>query len=89
MSQAGFTHLDLWYQTRTAPHIEDTSAANNPNTDLAQVPQEATIIFADGPDRDISPSAFEGRCAEPQKVSDFLIQRAMLDPDATVIPSGA
>jgi hypothetical protein len=87
MSQQGFTHLDLWYQTRTAPHIDNTSAANNPNTDLSAVPTAATISFTDGPRREVSPEQFEERCAKPNVVADFLIQRAMLDPDATVKPA--
>lgn len=90
MSTQGFSHLDLWYNTRIAPHIENTSAVNNPNTNLTQVLDRATITFADGSEQTVGPDTFAGRCDELDdagQVADFFIQRAMLDPGARVTPA--
>lgn len=76
-----FTHLNLFYDSRANVFIQNSSPANNPNTDLSEVPRHAEIHFEHGPTREVSESTFD----DPE-ISEFLLGRALLDPDATVVP---
>jgi hypothetical protein len=81
-----FTHLNLWFDSRASPYIKNSSPVNNPNTDLSEVPREAKIHFEHGSTRELSVSKFESLDCGGDKVRRFLIERALLDPDATVVP---
>lgn len=81
------SHLDMFYDTRQAVHVENSSPVNNPNTELKTVPTAAEIHFADGPDRSIDCGEFEAPNGKGFETARFLISRAMLDPDATVVPT--
>lgn len=52
---------------------DDFDVTQSEHTDLDEVPEAATIDFGNGVER--------------QTQLSFFIQRAMLDPDATVVPN--
>lgn len=80
------SHLDLFYETRQSIHINDSDPANNPNTELTRVPKAAEIRFADYDNRVIDAEEFEAPNGKGFETARFLISRAMMDPDATVVP---
>jgi hypothetical protein len=82
------TSLDMFYSSRDpeAVHISDSDPSNSANTDLTEVPQAAVIRFENGVEQRVEkehPKAPAGRAYE---ASQFLINRAMIDPDAVVEP---
>ena len=77
----------MFYDTRQAIHIDNSDPANSPNTELTSVPKSAEIHYADHSDRLIGPETFESPNGKGFEVARFLISRAMLDPDATVVPA--
>lgn len=81
-------HLDMFYETRAeeAIHVSDSDPCNSPNTELTSVPESAEIRYDGYPDRELDATSFENLTGEGYKLAQFLIERAMLDPDATVIP---
>lgn len=81
------SHLDMFYDTRQAVHITDSNPTNSPNTDLSSVPKAATIRYKDGPNRDVDGEEFEAPNDKGFETARWLISRAILDPDATVIPA--
>ena len=80
------SHLDMFYDTRRAVHVSDSDPVNNPNTELQIVPESAEIVFSGGPNRKIDANDFEAPNGRGYETATFLISRAMLDPDATVVP---
>ena len=80
------SHLSLFYETRQSVQVDDTNPGNNPHTDLRRPPEVAKITFDNHPDRLIDSEQFDAPDGKGYEVAQFLIQRAMLDPDATVIP---
>lgn len=83
----GVSHLQMFYETRQAVHVNDSDPANNPNTDLNRVPEAAEIRYDGFPNRFIDSDQFEAPDGKDFETARFLIGRAMLDPDATVIPA--
>lgn len=81
------SHLDMFYDTRQAVHIDNSDPANNPNTELTSVPAAAEIRYIDGPNRRIDGDQYEAPNGKGFETARFLIGRAMLDPDATVVPA--
>lgn len=81
------THLQMFYETRQAVHVADSDPSNNPNTELTSVPTAAEIHYQDSPDRLIDGDQFEAPNGKGFETARFLIGRAMLDPDATVVPA--
>jgi hypothetical protein len=81
------SHLDMFYDTRQAVHIDNSDPANNPNTELTTVPTAAEIRYEDSPDRHIDGEHFEAPDGKGFETARWLISRAMLDPDATVVPT--
>jgi hypothetical protein len=82
------TALDMFYETREpeAVHITNSDAANNPNTELTQTPTSAVIRYESGVVREVPEEHPEMEGKDRYKLSQFLISRAMLDPDAVVTP---
>lgn len=80
------SHLDLFYETRHSIHITDSDPCNSPNTELKQVPKAAEIRYEDSPNREIDCEEFEAPNGKGFETARFFISRAMLDPDATVVP---
>lgn len=81
------SHLDMFYDTRSSVHIDNSDPANNPNTDLKEVPKAAEIHYEDHPDRTIDATEYEAPKGKGFETARFLIGRAMLDPDAMVVPA--
>jgi len=77
----------MFYNTRGSVAISDSNPANSPNTDLNSVPKSAEIRYEDGPNRTIDSEEFEAPNGRGFRTARFLIGRAMLDPDATVVPA--
>jgi len=77
----------MFYDTRQAVHIDNSDPANNPNTELTSVPKAAEIRYPDSPDRLIDGDQYEAPNGKGFETARFLISRAMLDPDATVMPA--
>ena len=82
------SHLDMFYDTRQSLHVSRSSPANNPNTELPTVPEEVEIRFESGVTREINCNTFESPEGKGFRIARFLIGRAMLDPDATVVKAG-
>jgi hypothetical protein len=81
------SHLQMFYETRQAVHINDSDASNNPNTELSQVPEAAEIRYEGFPNRFIDSDQYEAPNGKGYETAQLLIGRAMLDPDATVVPA--
>lgn len=81
------SHLDMFYDTRQAVHINNSDPANSPNTTLNRVPTAAKIRYAESPNRHIDGEEFEAPNGKGYKTARWLISRAMLDPDAVVTPA--
>lgn len=81
------SHLDMFYDTRGSVHVANSDPSNNPNTDLKQTPKAVEIHYADHPDRLIDATEFEAPNGKGFETARFIIGRAMLDPDATVVPT--
>lgn len=81
------SHLDMFYDTRSAVHVTDSNPTNNPHTELREVPRSAEIVFEDGPNRIINAEDFEAPNGKGFETARFLIGRALLDPDARVVPT--
>ena len=75
-----FSHLDLFYESRSSVGVTNSDVRLNPNTELNNIPNEAEIDFG-VQTRQVTKDQFEKRA-----VRRFLIKRAMLDSDATVFP---
>lgn len=84
---SAISHLDMFYETRSSVHVTDSNPANNPNTELNSVPEVATIHFEEYEDREIDSHAFEGPDGKGYEIAQWFVGRAMLDPDATVVPA--
>jgi len=82
------SHLDMFYETRASVHVSNTNPSNNPNSELNFVPEIAKICFKDGENRVIDSHSLEAPNGKGYETAQFLIQRAMLDPDAVVIAMG-
>jgi hypothetical protein len=76
----------MFYRTRQAVHVNDSDPANSPNTNLNRVPKAAEIHYDGFPDRFIDSDQFEAPDGRGFETARFLIGRAMVDPDATVVP---
>lgn len=81
------THLDMFYDTRNSIHITNSNPANNPNTGLNTVPKAAEIKYEDHDDRFIDAEEFDAPDGKGFETARWLLGRAMLDPDATVVPA--
>lgn len=81
------SHLDMFYDTRRSLHVANSDPSNNPNTRLNEVPKAAEILFEDSPDRTLDCEEFEAPNGKGFETARWLISRAMLDPDATVVPA--
>lgn len=81
------SHIDLFYETRGSVHISRSDATNNPYTELKSVPEACEIRYDDGTVREVNCNKFDAPDGDGYKIARFLIERAMLDPDATVIPT--
>jgi hypothetical protein len=84
-----FSHLSMFYETRSSVHINNSDPSNNPNTELKEVPVSAEIRYDGFPNRFIDSQSFEAPEGKGFETARFLIGRAMLDPDATVVPKGS
>lgn len=82
----GISHMDMFYDTRLSVHVSNTNPANNPNATLNSVPEAAEIHYKDTEDRVVDPDEIEAPNGKDFKTARFLISRAMIDPDATVVP---
>lgn len=80
-------HLVMFYETRQSVFMDDSDPVNNPNTELNDVPEKADICFEDHDDRHVDSKKLKAPNGKGYKTAQFLIGRAMLDPDATVIPT--
>jgi hypothetical protein len=76
----------MFYDTRQSIAISDSDPANNPNTRLTETPQRAEVEYPDQPPRLIEADRYDVDGVDGFKVARFLISRALLDPDATVVP---
>ena len=83
----GVSHLEMFYETRTAVHVSDSHPSNNPSTELTSVPESAEIRYESGVTRTIDCNKFEAPNDKGYQTARFLISRAMLDPDAVVVPT--
>lgn len=81
------SHLQMFYETRLSVHVTDSDPTNNPNTELNSVPKAAEIRYQDSPNRHIDCEQYEAPNGKGFETARFLIGRAMLDPDATVVPT--
>lgn len=81
------TNLDLFYETRTSLYVNPTSPTNSANTDLKETPKAAEIRFEDSPNRFVDAENFEAPNEKGFETARFLIERAMHDPEATVVPA--
>lgn len=81
------SQLDMFFDTRKAVHVTDSDPSNSPNTELNKTPTAATIRYRDGPNRDIDAEEYVAPNGKGFETAMFLIGRAMLDPDATVVPT--
>lgn len=79
--------LDMFYETRQAVHVGDSNPSNSSNTELTTVPKAAEICYEDHPDRLIDGDQFDAPNGKGFETARFLISRAMLDPDAIVVPT--
>lgn len=80
------SHLEMFYETRKSIHVNNSDPANSPNTELKEVPFTAEIRYKGFSNRFIDGDSFEAPNEKGFETARFLIGRAMLDPDATVIP---
>jgi len=80
-------HLQMFYESRQSVHVGNSDPCNNPNTELTSVPKSAEIKFGDSASHLIDAEQFEAPNGKGFETARFLISRAMLDPDATVIPA--
>lgn len=80
------SHLSMFWDTRQSVHITDSDPCNSPNTELKQTPTKAEIRYEDNPNRTIDCEDFEAPNGKGFETARLLIGRAMLDPDATVVP---
>lgn len=76
----------MWYETKSTVHIDTTSPANNPNTELKTVPETARIKYDDGTVRKVDSLSYRAPENNGYKTAQFLISRAMFDPNAVVLP---
>lgn len=81
------SHLEMFYESRFAVHVADTDPSNNPNTTLTQVPTTAEIRYRDSPNRVINSKSYDAPNGKGYETAQFFIGRAMMDPDATVVPA--
>jgi hypothetical protein len=84
---SGVSHLSMFYDSRWAVQFTDSDPSASPNTDLSHTPEAATIRYESGVTRDIDCNEYEAPNGKGYETAKWLIQRAMLDPDATVIPA--
>lgn len=81
------THKELFYKTRASMFVQNSDPANSANTELTKSPEAAEIVYKDGPTRQIDSTEFEAPDGKGYETAQFLIERAMLDPDAIVRPT--
>jgi hypothetical protein len=81
------SHLDIFYDTRFSLAVTNSGPSNNPNTGLTEVPKAAIIHFEDGPERYVDSMDFDAPNGKGYETAQFLIGRAMMDPDAVVEPT--
>jgi len=81
------SQIDMYYDTRQAVHVNNSDPTNNPYTELREVPLSAEIRFEDGPNRTIDAENFTAPNGKEFETARFLIGRAILDPDAVVVPT--
>lgn len=81
------THLTMFYESRFSTHVRATNPANNPNTELTEVPTKAEIRYKDENNRVVDSNEFDAPNGKGYETAQFFISRAMLDPDAVVVPA--
>ena len=86
MSGTGVSHLSMFYDTRASVHIDNTNPANNPNTELNDTPDKAVVRYEDGTEQHVDAAEYAERVDRGFEIARFLVGRAMLDPDARVVP---
>jgi hypothetical protein len=80
------SHLNHFYDTRDSMAVTDSNPSNSPNTELTEVPKAAEIRYITNPNKFIDAREFEAPDNKGFETARWLISRAMLDPDAVVIP---
>lgn len=81
------SHLDMFYNTRGSIAVSNSDPTNNPHTELKSVPEACEIRYEDYPNRSLDCNDFEAPNEKGYETARFLIERAILDPDATVVPT--
>jgi hypothetical protein len=74
----------MFYDTRNG-YIENSDPSNSPNTDLREIPEKVEIDFGDV-QQEVDCEEWDSRTSRGWRAGQFVIGRAMLDPDATVKP---
>jgi hypothetical protein len=80
------SHLQMFYETRQSVFVSDSNPSNSPNTELNRIPTAATIRYEDYPDRSLDAEEYSSPDGKGYEIAKLLIGRAMLDPDAVVVP---
>lgn len=80
------SHLSLFYDTRSNVHIKNTDPSNSSKTALNETPEVALVRYEDGTERFVDSLKYKAPNGKGYETEQFLLERAMLDPDATVIP---
>lgn len=81
-------HTNLWYDSRAEGAQSMMSPCQSPYTNLTSVPDNALVSFSDGTEMEVDSDSFTELHLNGQRAACFIIERAMLDPDAIVHPRG-
>jgi hypothetical protein len=77
----------MFWDSRWAVQFTNSDPSASPNTDLSYTPESATIHYETGVTREIDCNEFEAPNGKGYETAKLLIGRAMLDPEATVVPA--
>jgi hypothetical protein len=80
-------HLVQFYESRATVQHRNSDPCKSPHTELTSVPESATIRYRDQENQAMSPDTITDSFERNYEASRFFIERAMLDPDAVVVPT--
>lgn len=83
----GSLHQTMFYESRLSIQVSDSDPTDNPHTELTYTPDVAQICYADDTVRHIDSNEYDAPNGKGYETAQFLIGRALLDPDAVVIPN--
>lgn len=80
-------HKVQFYESRSTVQHRNSDPCRSPHTELRSVPEAAVVRYENGVTQEIHPDLLPDDFEKSYDAAQFFIGRAMIDPDAVVVPT--